>query len=197
MFTKSRLINIKPAVWVGIICMILVVAPRLQCADVKNREDCGCHRLNNKYDSIYIEFVRAGLSSQESKTELFIWLRLRNNTSCPVALLVTGYHYRLIDGKPTINVLDGEEIQVHFEFQTGNIREYYERRDNFGDVRLLPNYSTVFRVPSSYFKKKRFICVPIRYDWEVGDIWHEVRFKTTALPRGWEKTTSAPANELK
>jgi len=187
--THTNLAKIKPAIWIGMICILFITTALLQCAQAEKKLDCGCQRLDKAYGSLYILFERTGLAIEDKKTEPAIWLRLRNNTTCPVTLRTTGYRY-LFDGKIRWDVLEGEEIGVYFEFQKGETREIYEYRDNFALVRLQPGISVIFKVPARYFKVKRFICVPVEYEWEVGGTRHEVLFRTDMLPRGWEKIIS-------
>jgi hypothetical protein len=163
----------------------------LQCAQVEKKVDCGCQRLDKAYGSFYILFERAGLATEDKKTEPAVWLRLRNNTTCPITLRTTGYPY-YFNGIYRFDVLDGQEIGVYFEFQKGERRELHEYRDNFALVRLQPGISIIFKVSAKYFKAKRFVCVPIEYEWEIGDIRHEVLFPTDRLPWDWEKPLSSP-----
>jgi len=168
----------------------LVTAIGLSAQNEKTSACC-CQRLDNTLNSIYILFERAGFSTENNKTEPFVWLRLRNNTTCVFSLLTEGFPY-YFDGKYRSNALDGEEIAVYFEFQKDKTREYYKYRDSFAIVKIPPGISVIFKVPAKYFKVKRLVCVPIEYEWEIGDIRHEVSFHTDMLPRDWEKALSAP-----
>jgi len=150
-----------------------------------------CQRIDNTHNSIYILFERAGFSTENKINEPFVWLRLRNNTTCSFSLLAEGFPY-FFDGKYRCNAIDGEEIAIYYEFQKDKTREYYKYRDSFAVVKISAGISVIFKVPAKFFKDKRLVCVPIEYEWEIGDIRHEVLFHTDMLPRDWEKAFSAP-----
>jgi hypothetical protein len=151
-----------------------------------------CQRLDITRNSLYIQFERSGLSTEGDKKEHLTWLRFRNNISCTVYLEIIGLYYRLVDGKATNQILDGEELHVNFLLETITGRKAHYKTNNFGVVCLLPGRSVVFDLPSKYLEKGYRIIVPFGFNWNGswgmnGNPRYEVFFDTVALPRGWEK----------
>lgn len=190
-----RVIRFKTIFWVSIASCFLALAPTLTFSLQDQTATFGCKKLDKTYDSLYILFERTGISTEEGSKERYIWLRLRNNTSCTVLLDIIGSYYRLVDGKATNQVLDGEEIRINYNLETESGRKNHYKTHNFGVVWLLPGRSVVFDLPSKYLEKGYRVVVPFGFDWDGS--WglsrnprFEVLFNTSELPQGWEKIIS-------
>ena len=128
-----------------------------------------CRTLGDGVGSQTIVYVRHGKSRRfyRSESEERVWLRLRNNTTCPITIPATmPFKIRkLPDGTPTLDPVDGLEVYlgVFVTFPTLGGRRLYHGPS--GEGRLPAGQSVVFSVAANLLKRGP-IAINFRYEWE-------------------------------
>lgn len=132
-----------------------------------------CHRLDTNRSAQYISFVRWGPDPipYGKKHTSSAWLRIHNNTSCPI-LLIDGESHDPVGDDPTYRFKNGSVAQVYYESYDSLRFPYGAPEPTYGDVvmqsALGPGDAVEFRVPISHFAAGRGLAVPFAYLWDNG-----------------------------
>ena len=136
----------------------------------------GCERIQLSRPAQYITFERSGIGKPvyngESKDR--VWLRLHNNTTCPIRILGGHIHFRS-DKSADMNPDNGEESTV--EYHLYDSRRSTEPRqwaggDTHNVATLRPGFSVIFDVPGSHFRQGQGVAVPFAYSWDDNSLGH-------------------------
>jgi hypothetical protein len=134
----------------------------------------GCEVINKSSTAMSLTFVRSGIGkplyARESRSR--VWLRLTNNTTCPIRV-IGGHVHRLPEGGFTMDPNDGEETLVGYDVYDSLRRgepEQWGGGDSYSVATIRAGTSVVFDVPTSHFMVGRGIAVPFAFEWEDGNI---------------------------
>jgi len=152
----------------------------------------GCGRIDDTKPFHFLAFERIkegiaptyGDDSEQSKREELTWLRLNNNSTCPITI-------------PTINstanreLKDGSEVPVIYKLTTSCIRV----RDRVITKRepelliLAPGKSILFAVPLRFPTREPFnaVRVPLKFETQPTESYYEFYFFRSELPEKLRK----------
>ncbi len=170
-FCRAGATLLAPA---SIVCLLLVSGTPALKAEESSTTTCNCSVIDRMYQAQYMELERISTSIPDGETKPDVWLRLRNNSSCPILFCAYGLNARIVQGRLVDHLVDGEEACIHYYNQAVEQAEWvqrYESRpsvrtDHYWVVRLLPGDSALFSVPGSNFKEGYLVAVPFAYEWE-------------------------------
>lgn len=154
------------------------------------RGQSGCAAIEQGKRQQYI--VYDGVAGTKAKVRL----RLRNNSSCAILIIVAENPRRLIKS-PTIRFeeitggVDGVQVDPYYLVHS-RYKETLKAR-GWGDYivthEILSGQSVVFGVPVSIFRKRLDVAVPFNYRWEsdlvttgTGGVMHQVYFLFDDVP---------------
>jgi len=111
--------------------------------------------------------VAAPNDSRGQRVEQIVWLRLVNNSTCPILIpTATAYESKLANGNVTTELQDHDEVALSYELSSRTIRQRskymnspYQRQSV-----LQPGRSVYFGVPLRYFLKEHYdVRLPFDY----------------------------------
>jgi hypothetical protein len=151
----------------------------------------GCSLIDKSRRPQFIGYEGVSDSSQNVR------LRLRNNSTCAIIVIVAHPPRRLVK-TPRVRFeeisggADGIRIDpyylLHHRWQQ-TVREAYAWGDEIYTYEILGGQSVVFDVPLSTFRKKLDVAVPFNYSWDshgittaTGGVEHQIYFLFDDVP---------------
>jgi hypothetical protein len=147
----------------------------IQSASLLPEEMSGCKRINETMPFHYISYEKTemgistvyGSEKRPNKTEQIIWLRVTNNSSCPIVLPVDKKEPEVLSNESNVFVIYNVSSKVRDKYRTwvpkkGPAERLVSKTSQQLST-LPPGNSVFFSVPLSYINEGYSISIPFRF----------------------------------
>ena len=172
----------------------------------------GCEKLDKDRPSAYIAFEKEITETVKGKPQKITLLKLRNNTSCEIAVETDGQRWNdeNLYGVETAKDASGKTVTRYTQRQVDNVRQvvfydvrsseksawapanYFADRDLSYHFTIFPGFSVIFPVERKHAQKPFRLAVKFSFEWEVTTFENTDHrtFYWLELPKGFDESSS-------